>query len=264
MTEDDLKNFKDWFTGYAQSFLTGKGPADGPILFKRDHTLRVCENMRMLGESEKLSTQEMLVAETAALFHDVGRFRQYREYGTFRDDLSASHSRLGLSVLGHHRILAPCGPEEKRRIAGAIAWHNASAVPDTANGFRRKLMLLLRDADKLDIWRVMTDYYLRKRTEPDQTVELDLPDTGVCSARCLETLARGRMVRMKDLEGVNDFKLFQISWVYDLNFPESFRVLRDRGFIEAIAQTLPRTETVRAAVRRALEYVVGNVSGSLK
>ena len=255
MTRDDLDRFKDWFTRYTRSFLIGDARSDGPILLKRDHTRRVCENMRMLGKSEGLSGQAMLAAETAALFHDVGRFRQYREYGTFRDGESTNHARLGLEILGRRRVLAGCSPEEKRAIAGAIACHNAFAVPASANGSRRKLMLLLRDADKLDIWRVMTEYYQSPAAGRDPTIELDLPETGVCSAGALEALDRGQMVRIQDLKGLDDFKLLQIGWVYDLNFTRSVCALRERGFIEASAQTLPRTPQVDEVVRRARDHV---------
>jgi hypothetical protein len=259
LTENDIEKFKDWFTDYAQSFLSGNGWDDEPILLKRDHTFRVCENMCMLCESVGLPKQQMLIAETAALFHDVGRFCQYRTYRTFRDDLSTNHAYLGLRVLGRHRMLTPCNLEEKRKIAGAIAWHNALAVPANANGFRREIMLLLRDADKLDIWKVVTEYYHHKRTKRDAVIELDLPDTDTCSARALNSLAWGRMVSMQDVRVLNDFKLLQIGWVYDLTFPESFRAVRDRSFIEIIAETLPRTKKVHEAVNRARKHVIRNV-----
>ncbi|MCF8052872.1 MAG: HD domain-containing protein [Desulfobacterales bacterium] len=262
MNDRDLQRFRDWFQHYTDSFLAGDDRYDGPIRLKIDHTFRVCRNIRALGRSLDLPAGPMREAETAALFHDLGRFRQYRDYGTFLDSASANHARLSLLEMGRHRVLAPCSTEEKRRIAGAIAAHNAFAVPGSLTPDRRRLMLLLRDADKLDIWKVVTEYYERRRAgkQKESVIELDLPDDDTCSAAVLNCLCREQMVKMTDIHTLNDFKLLQIGWVYDLNFPETFRMLQKEGFIEGIAATLPRTRAVREAVETALAYAAGKVS----
>jgi len=51
---------------------------------------------------------------------------------------------------------------------------------------------------------------------------------------------------------VNDFKLLLISWVYDLNFATSRRILRERGYIPTLAATLPERADLREAVAKAL------------
>ena len=262
MNDSDLQRFHDWFQRYTASFLAGDDGYDGPIRLKIDHTLRVCRNIRTLGRSLDLPPGPMREAETAALFHDLGRFRQYRDYGTFLDSASANHARLSLLELGRHRVLASCSPGEKRRIAGAIAVHNALAVSRSAAPERRRLMLLLRDADKLDIWKVVTEYYERRRSgkEKDTIIELDLPEDDTCSAAALKDLGNEQLVKVSDIRTLNDFKLMQIGWVFDLNFPAAFRILQKEGFIERIASTLPRTQAVQKAVETAREYVVAKVA----
>jgi len=262
MNDSDLQRFHDWFQRYTASFLAGNDEYDGPIRLKIDHTWRVCKNIRTLGRSLDLSAGSMREAETAALFHDLGRFRQYRDYGTFLDSASANHARLSLLELGRHRVLAPCSPREKRRIAGAIAVHNALAVSRSAAPERRRLMLLLRDADKLDIWKVVTEYYERRRAGKgkDTIIELDLPEDDTCSAAALKDLSNEQLVKISDIRTLNDFKLLQIGWVFDLNFPAAFRILQQEGFIERIASTLPRTQAVQEAVDTAREYVVAKVA----
>ncbi len=262
MNDSDLQRFHDWFQRYTASFLAGDDGSDGPIRLKIDHTWRVCRNILTLGRSLDLPAGPMREAETAALFHDLGRFRQYRDYGTFLDSASVNHARLSLLELGRHRVLAPCSPGEKRRIAGAIAVHNALAVSPSAAPERRRLMLLLRDADKLDIWKVVTEYYERRRAGKgkDTTIELDLPDDDTCSTAALKDLSNEQLVNISDIRTLNDFKLLQIGWVFDLNFPETFRMLQKEGFIERIAAALPRTPAVRKAVQTAVEYAAGQVA----
>ncbi len=46
-----------------------------------------------------------LLAETAGLLHDAGRFEQYERYRTFRDGESEHHGRLAVQVIRTHGLL---------------------------------------------------------------------------------------------------------------------------------------------------------------
>jgi hypothetical protein len=54
---------------------------------------------------------------------------------------------------------------------------------------------------------------------------------------------------------LNDFKLLQISWVFDLNFGPTFRAVHDRRYIEKIAANLPRTQEISEVVAIVQGYV---------
>ena len=47
----------------------------------------------------------------------------------------------------------------------------------------------------------------------------------------------------------------QISWVFDLNFSPSILWVKERGYIEKIAATLPETSMIRKAVARVYHYM---------
>ncbi|MGB2958807.1 MAG: hypothetical protein WBD30_07955, partial [Bacteroidota bacterium] len=68
-------------------------------------------------------------------------------------------------------------------------------------------------------------------------------------------LRKGEAVRRTDVKNINDFKLLQIGWVYDLNFTPTYRAVRDRGYVQSIAETLPRTPEVEGLVRIALTHL---------
>ncbi len=87
-------------------------------------------------------------------------------------------------------------------------------------------MRLIRDADKLDIWKVVTNYYAERDRQRNVAIELDLPDTPVCSQNVIDLLNSRRFIRMRDLKTLDDFKLMQIGWAFDLNFAPSFRELK--------------------------------------
>ncbi len=68
------------------------------------------------------------------------------------------------------------------------------------------------------------------------------------------------MVRLDELRTLNDFKLLQLAWIYDLNFAPSLRLVQERGIIPGLAATLPGDD----GVRRALDAVAGYVEERLR
>ena len=81
----------------------------------------------------------------------------------------------------------------------------------------------------------------------------DLPDQ--VSQGCVEALSSGSVVQLNSVKTMNDFKLLQISWVYDLNFDSSRRLLHERGHIPALAASLPERDDIKSAVAAALSVL---------
>ena len=250
---DRLENCRRWFDAYTAGFLTGDTQRDLPLQVKIEHTFEVQANMARLAASLRMNPDDQVMAELMGLLHDVGRFRQYREYGTFRDALSVNHARLGLGELGRHRVLCGLHRQARREVAFAIAHHNAMSLPPQPDPRRTRFACMLRDADKLDIWRVFGTYYEGGQSL-NATVDLDLPDTPGYSPAVLDRLRQGRMARLKDVRNRNDFKLLQVAWIYDLNLPAAFGRLLRQGHLAALAATLPCDPALTQAVQRAFDY----------
>jgi len=51
------------------------------------------------------------------------------------------------------------------------------------------------------------------------------------------------LVQISDLKTLTDFKLLQMGWVYDLNFPMTFRIVRGKKFLESIRDALPTSSS---------------------
>lgn len=255
MNRNDLKDLKKWFANYVNGFYTDDPAGNRIIRLKETHTGGVCRNIVMLGKALGLSHKEMVLAETMALFHDTGRFKQYAVYGTFNDKASVNHARLGIRQMAIHRVLSGFTTDEKRLITRAIAYHNAATLPENENSNHLFYMRLLRDADKLDIWQVFIDYYQARKKEPNSVIEIGLPDDPLCSPKIVDALHERRFAKIEDLKTLNDFKLLQISWVFDLNFTPSFQAVQRRRYIEQIAATLPDSEVITTAIDQARDYV---------
>jgi len=54
---------------------------------------------------------------------------------------------------------------------------------------------------------------------------------------------------------LNDFKLLQISWIYDLNFRSTYSLLKQRGHIPALAATIPPDDDAAQALAQAVATI---------
>jgi hypothetical protein len=263
MQIEQLAALKSWFDAYTRAFLTGDPEQDSPLVLKIDHTQRVCRNIRLLGRSIQLSEADLCMAETVGLLHDVGRFEQYRRFKTFNDRKSVNHAVLGVRVIEEKGVLDDLAKDKRELIVGAVRFHNASKLPKGQSGQALLFMKLIRDADKLDIWKVFGDYY-RNGSQPEAAIVQHLPDRPECSASIIDAIIRKRMARFSDLVTLNDFRLLQLSWVFDLNFPETFNLAEKRGDLAAIAGSLPDTPRVTRAVSVVWSQLQTNTDQSSK
>lgn len=255
MTSENMAEIRNWFSEYCRLFYSDDEDFQRNIALKEEHTYHVCSNILKIGIGESLDEDDMQIAEAVALLHDVGRFEQYRQYRTFRDSMSVNHAELGAQVIEDHEILAPLFPRERSIITHAVESHNAFAIPKTLPEETRLFLKMVRDADKLDIWRVFIEYFSLPGQERASAAGLGLPDKPKCSPNVLEHISAGKMVRLSAVKTLNDFKLMQLSWIYDLNFTTSFSILNDRGCVEQLASTLPRNDRVVLAVEAVQGFI---------
>ncbi len=255
MTRERLKKFSEWFAGYLRPFETGDEEVRRNTLLKKEHTRRVRAEITGLGRELGLKKEELLLADTLTLFHDLGRFEQYSRYRTFVDRDSEDHAALGVKILKVNRVLAGLDEETRGLLLKAISYHNRISLPDKESPRCLFFTRLLRDADKLDIFKVVTDYYQRSEPARDRAIELGLPDTPGFSPDVYQALLRREIVRADRLRNLNDFKLLQVGWIYGLNFPPALARVRRRRYLAIIRAYLPRTEKIDRILKMSGDYL---------
>ncbi|MBI5641541.1 MAG: HD domain-containing protein [Nitrospirae bacterium] len=243
MNRNDLTLFKAWFSDFSRSYYSANEEDQKNISLKVDHTSRVCSLIKTIAQEQSLGENEILLAETAALFHDLGRFPQYARYKTFRDAVSINHGRLGAETLSGEGILGSLPENEQEIIINAVKFHNAFSLPDM-NDAVTFILKLVRDADKLDIWRIFLGFFEMSEDERPSEAGLGLPDEPGYSMEVLSCICEKRTASLKSLKTLNDFKLLQLSWVYDLNYNTSVRLLLENDYIGRISSLLPQTEDI--------------------
>jgi hypothetical protein len=262
MDQVSLDNLKSWFDGYVQPFCNTDPKGLKNILMKVEHTRKVCDVMDVITAGEGLSAEEARIAGAVALLHDVGRFPQYLRWRTYRDSESDNHARLAVEVIREQQLLDGLSPAERLLIEEAVRFHNLLKVPARLKSPTGLFLRLIRDADKLDIWRVFLDYFITPENERASAVLLGFPELPGVSPACLAALSEERIVNLEMVACANDFKLLLISWAYDLNFRSSYRLVQQSAYLQSLEANLPERDDIRAAVSSARRHVA-NKAGNL-
>ena len=250
---EEIQYLNNWFYGYVKNFYSDDTECQAAVIFKEKHTERVCQNILRLGKHLRLDEKDLHLAEAVALLHDIGRFKQYKVYGTFNDRRSESHALLGVKELDGTGVLECLEPEENDLIKRAVGYHSSFNLPGDLSGRILLFTKMIRDADKLDILDTFTGYYSRTDRQPDTVLESGLPDTTGYSPVLTQNLLRGERCSYHEVKNFNDRKLLLLSWVYDINFRYTLSEIRKKGYIEKIIGWLPDTEDIRAIKSCLLE-----------
>ena len=255
LTESTLSDLKEWFSRYVQSFYSSDPIIQQALDLKEKHSLRVCNEILNIGKELDLSRNNLRLAEVMALFHDIGRFEQFTRYQTFVDKKSENHGELGVKVLQQENALAALDNDTQELILKAISYHNRLSIPDDETHICTYFSKLLRDADKLDIYYLVSTYYYSNEAQRSAAIELDLPDTPEVSEEIMTNIAEGKTVSTHQLKTLNDFKLLQMSWIYDINCQPAFQVIYERDYLKKIRDTLPATEGIDRIYSKLVSYL---------
>jgi len=253
MTAIDISWHERWFAAYADRKIAEAGGDTGPMRLKYQHTGQVLANAQeIVGAEARRQTFPLRLARAAllaALYHDVGRFEQYLRYHTFNDRVSCNHAISGVRVINQEGCLN--GEEYRSRIAAAVGLHNRFVLPSRLPEEARLITLVVRDADKLDILRLM-DEQLSGAGDCAETMVYGLPDDpALASKNVIAAALAGRVASYADLTSVGDFKLLLATWVFDMNFPVSAKRFAVDGHARRLLESLA-PDSAYAAARAAL------------
>lgn len=253
----ELKNI---FFEHLASFVSDDPVYLNAMMLKRIHSVRVSNQILHLAKALGLCNEDMETARIAGLFHDIGRFRQYHVYGTFNDTKSENHALLGIKEIDEYGLFSCLSDKKAALIKTAIENHNKIRLPYIEDEKLRFFSLLLRDADKLDIWRVMIAHVKKGDTGRHDPVTQNLPLSDTVSEKLLAYLEEGQPIPFSELENLNDYMLFLISWIFDLNFRPSIESALRRRVIGQISDTLPHSEDLKKRLA-GLEESLASMAG---
>ena len=200
---------------------------------KREHTLHVVENAIAIAEGEGFDGHTASVCEAAALLHDTGRYEQLLRYNTFKDSDSVDHAVFSHDIVVERGWLDDVDAEDRDAVLKAVLYHNRRDIPADLPPLVDAAAKTTRDADKLDIFRVLEDRVATTDWRHDSTAFWNLRYDMQPNPDVLDAIRNGRPVDYQNIKSLADFVLIQVGWMRNgLYYATSRRLARERGHFE--------------------------------
>lgn len=268
------KNVINAFAEYVRNY----DPSDEKIKLKIDHTYRVAGLCQRIAESLGLSEPDVDIAWLLGMLHDIGRFEQIRRFGTFNDVQSVDHAEFGADLLfkeglirkfaeGYYEeceLAEPENQEDEQIIKNnehhnkdtgllemAIRQHNKYRVKEDLTERQRMFCDILRDADKVDIFKVNADIPM----EIIYDVTTEELKNGVITKEVLESFYKKETVLKSVRRSAVDHIVGHISLLFELVYKESYRQAREQGYVYKLLDFKSDVPEVNAEFDDMRKYV---------
>ena len=224
----DMIEAKKAFKEYVKKY----NPEDEKIKIKIVHIDKVAENSKRIAQNLGLSQEDVELAELIGLLHDIGRFEQVRLYHTFVDKDSINHGEYGAKILFEDGLIRNFIKDNKfdKIIKLAIVNHNRADIEEDLTERERLHAKIIRDADKTDIFRILISGDKKAIWE-----KADLSDDKI-SDEIYREFVEDKRINYKERKTSADILVSHFNYVYDLNFPETRKIIRDNKYIDKLYQ----------------------------
>lgn len=243
----DRKKIMDKFAGYTKDYDI----SDEKIKLKVEHTYRVAGLCDRIARSLGLAVEDIDLAWAIGMLHDIGRFDQVRQYGTFSDADSVDHAHYASELLFDKGMImdyfGSANPgiynyiENENTCSAGLseslgiikkAVYNHSAYKIEEGLCEREVLFcnIIRDADKLDIFKVVNDTPLEDIYSVDKE---EIPKAEVTDA-VMQALREKHAVLRSLKKTPADYIAAYIALVFELVFPESFYIAKEQGYLDKL------------------------------
>lgn len=238
MNSEQLILLEDRWRAYVDRFRTG-GALHPMHQLKLEHSIRVSDDARAIAEGMNWTGGEVNLAEAVGLLHDTARFPQFKQYGTFSDAHSVDHGDLGFQTLEKENLLEGLPVEPRALILHSVQYHNKKELPRILSAHEEKHLRLIRDADRLDIFFICWHAIHSGQIHDNPEIGMNIDFNGAPSDAVLDQFERGEAIDYSSMRSMADRFVLQLSWIHDLSYDASKRIVRERGLLEKFIDVLP-------------------------
>jgi len=250
ISDEQIAQIRKEFETYTKSFLNNNKKFNQHIELKRFHTKKVCENILDISRSLQMDQQQLNFAELLAYMHDIGRFEQYKKHHTFNDSESENHAEIAIQVIKERNILKFLDQEQINTIYQAIRNHNIRRVPKNKGPITDFYSRLLRDSDKLDIWRLNIEMNIMYKIQDGP-----LPEKYNIPSGFIEIYKEYRPLSIDMAKDFYDTIIFRLSWIFDLNFKRSFELMKERDITDKLLKKVPPSVELEQIRKLTYDYL---------
>lgn len=199
------------------------------INLKYYHSRRVAVLSKKIAENLNLSFREVKIATQIGLLHDISRFYEYIMFNNFKNSNGFDHGKYGVKILNTHNYYEKFDihKEDLENIYPAIYYHNKKDLPRKYKN--NKFCMIIRDADKIDILNVVSDM-------------LETSDSDTINPKLDKDFLSYRQSHWKYKTNPSNCLIFYLSFIYDLNYDYSCKILLDLGYLDKIYNNLKNKE----------------------
>ena len=181
------------------------------VKYKYDHSYRVADYSLEIAKSLNLSEDEIELAHSCGMLHDIGRFVQVTKYNTYHDVDSLDHGDQGYLVLKELGVT-------NNVVLESTKYHNKREVSDELTDEEKFFTNITRDADKIDI------LFMCNQGVPEDKLTLTDDIVNYFRSHSL-TLDK----TSDHTEAMHALRC--VSFVFDINFDYSFKIIKDNNLI---------------------------------
>lgn len=198
------------------------------------HTYHVVDNAKAIATNLNLSEEDINLAELIGLLHDIGRFEELTALKRF-DSVGFDHASYGVKMLFEDNMIRNFIEDDSydEIIKVAIDNHSRLAIQDGLNDRCLLHSKIIRDADKLDNFRVKKEEKI-EAIFPGKVKNEDDLENSTLSDKVFETVKKNKCVDIHDRVTILDYWVCVLAFVFDLNFKETYQIVKDNNYINIL------------------------------
>lgn len=235
------------FTNYVKKFDLN----DKNIERKYFHSLRVMNLAESIAISEKLNENDIEISLVAGLLHDYARFTQWINYHTYSDLKSIDHGDLGVKLLFNKNEIINFYDNIKNydEIYDAIKYHNKYSVSDKLSNHNEKIVYIVRDADKLDIFDIFTQGDLNLKECNDEI-----------SKEVQKNFYENKSINYKIINNDNDDIILKLAMLFDLKYKYSIKYIIENKILDKLYSSIKDKEKFKGYFKYMNNYLINSLN----
>ena len=215
------------------------------IRLKYNHSFRVMELSEKYANLLGLYEEDIKLAKTIGLLHDIGRFEQLTVYHTYNDSKSIDHADYSVEQLFDKEEIKRFYKNKNHWdiIRLAIKNHNKFAITGVSDDRCLLHCHLIRDTDKLDIlynWSTLHDIF-----PIDEDIKF--------SKNVITSIRNHESVKKEDIKNSSDRNACFMAFIFDIHFDEC--VSEAYNYIKKVYKELKYKEIYKEAMEIIDNYV---------
>ncbi len=218
-----------------EKYVSNYNLNDPNIYLKYKHTGKVAENCERIAKSLNLPMKDIDLAWEIGMLHDIGRFEQLRRFDTFIDTESIDHAEFGGDLLFKDGLIQQFDDEKENYelLEKAIRLHSLYRLSDNLSERELLFCQMIRDADKIDIYRANyeTGLHVIYHVTKEELLNSEI------TPEVYQVFCEERAIPRNIRKTIADNLVGHIALTFELVYPESKKMAIEQGYLQKLLET---------------------------